>query len=143
MPSSLARRTAWIRAVRALLRAARRAGTAVPGSCLGAQAPAAAPAGVVELAPLRTGPEPNAHRSAGTGGVRAVVPVPRGRRRAPSGARELARSEVAPPTFTLGRSWGVQRGPELMAGALRARCAGGGPALVVRAGVDPQWRVAE
>ncbi|MGW5118031.1 hypothetical protein ACWEQ8_21760 [Streptomyces noursei] len=61
----------------------------------------------------------------------------------PSGARELARSEVAPPMFAFRRSWGVRRRPELMAGALRARCAGGGPALVVRAGVDPQRRVAE
>ncbi|MER7991220.1 hypothetical protein ABTY53_37405 [Streptomyces noursei] len=61
----------------------------------------------------------------------------------PSGARELARDEVAPPTLVLGRSWGVQRRPELMPEVPRARCAEGDPALGVRAGVDPGRRVAE
>nr|WP_240979874.1 type 1 glutamine amidotransferase [Streptomyces sp. HNM0574] len=137
-PWSVTRMNSWITAELRLLREAHHAGVPVLGICFGGQALAAAlggsvrPAGRFELGwteleaqrPQLLGPGPwfQFH------GDRFTLP---------EGAEELARNEVCPQAFTLGRSLGVQFHPELTPATLQSWFDNGGYALAAgAAGLD-------
>jgi GMP synthase-like glutamine amidotransferase len=127
----------WVAGELALLRRAHEAGVPVLGICFGGQALAAALGGSVGRAPR-----------AEIGWVRvdtddpALVPAGPWFQwhedlwRAPPGARELARTVVAPQAFVLRRSLAVQFHPELTPSQLEGWLANGGTAYLAAQGLD-------
>lgn len=128
----------WVPDELAFLREAHDAGVPVLGICFGGQALAAALGGRVERAPE---PEIGWH------GLRTDDPdlVESGpwfewhhdRWSPPPGARTLARTDVAPQAFVLGRSLAVQFHPELTVGMLDGWLGNGGAHHLVELGMDP------
>ncbi|XRQ10541.1 type 1 glutamine amidotransferase [Actinomadura welshii] len=128
----------WIGDELALLRKAHDTGVPVLGICFGGQALATALGGGVERAPR---PE------IGWVGIETDEPSLVGpgpwfqyhfdRWVPPPGAVEIARNDVAPQAFRIGRSLGVQFHPELTAAELELWLAGGGERDMRRLGLDP------
>ncbi len=133
----------WVTGELALLRRAHEAGVPVLGICFGGQALAAALGGSVGRAPR-----------AEIGWVRVDTDDPglgpagpwfqwhEDLWRAPPGARELARTVVAPQAFVLRRSLAVQFHPELTPSQLEGWLANGGTAYLVAQGLDADQLVA-
>ncbi|TDE21949.1 type 1 glutamine amidotransferase [Actinomadura sp. 6K520] len=128
----------WIADELAMLRKAQGIGVPVLGICFGGQALAAALGGGVERAPR---PE------IGWGGVETAEPSLVGpgpwfqyhydRWIMPPGGVEIARNEVAPQAFRIGRSLGVQFHPEITVRELESWLANGGEKDMRRLGLDP------
>lgn len=129
--------TGWVTAELELLRRAHAAGVPVLGICFGGQALAAALGGGVERA---------ARAEIGWVTVETDDPglVPAGpwfqwhedRWTAPPGAREIARTPVAPQAFVVGRSLAVQFHPELTPSQLEGWLGNGGEAYLASRGLD-------
>jgi GMP synthase-like glutamine amidotransferase len=127
----------WVAAELALLQSAHAAGVPVLGICFGGQVLAAALGGSVGRAE---------RAEIGWTTVETDEPalVPRGpwfswhedRWTAPPGAREIARTPVAPQAFVLGRSLAVQFHPELTAPQLEGWLGNGGSAYLAAQGLD-------
>ncbi len=127
----------WVTAELDLLRRAHAGGVPVLGICFGGQALAAALGGAVTRSPrVEIG-----WVSVQTDDPELVSPGPwfqwhEDRWTPPPGARDIARTAVAPQAFVLGRSLGVQFHPELTASQLEGWLANGGDAYLAAAGVD-------
>ncbi len=127
----------WVSAELAMLRSAHAAGVPVLGICFGGQLLAAALGGSVGRA---------ARAEIGWTTVETDEPrlVPAGpwfswhedRWTAPAGARELARTAVAPQAFVVGRSLAVQFHPELTAAQLEGWLGNGGSAYLAAQALD-------
>lgn len=133
----------WVAAELDLLRRAHAAGVPVLGICFGGQALAAALGGSVSRAPraeigwtriqtdepglVPAGPWFQWHEDLWT---------------APPGAREIARTQVAPQAFVLGRSLAVQFHPELTATQLEGWLDNGGSRYLAAQGRDAAELVA-
>jgi GMP synthase-like glutamine amidotransferase len=134
----------WIAAELAWLRRADEAGVPVLGICFGAQALAAALGGRVEAA---------ARKEVGWTVIDSLDPelIPPGpwlefhgdRCVLPPQARLLARNEVGPQAFRLGRHLAVQFHPEVDGAQLKLWLDAGGREEAVRAGHDPDKLLAE
>ncbi|MEU3454924.1 gamma-glutamyl-gamma-aminobutyrate hydrolase family protein [Micromonospora sp. NPDC006766] len=134
----------WITSELTFLRAAHASEVPVLGICFGAQALAAALGGGVERAPrtelgwtvidsdepelIPPGPWLESHSD------RCILPPD---------AREIARTEVGPQAFSIGRSLGLQFHPEATADLLAEWMAVGGAAHARQIGVDPDALIAE
>ncbi len=127
----------WVAGELALLRRAHEVGVPVLGICFGGQALAAALGGSV-------GRSPRAEIGWVSIGTDDPSLVPAGpwfqwhedRWTAPPGAREVARTAVAPQAFVLGRSLAVQFHPELTPSQLEGWLANGGTAYLAAQGLD-------
>ena len=127
----------WVSAELAMLRNAHAAGVPVLGICFGGQLLAAALGGSVGRA---------TRAEIGWTTVETDEPrlVPAGpwfswhedRWTAPAGARELARTAVAPQAFVVGRSLAVQFHPELTAAQLEGWLGNGGSAYLAAQALD-------
>jgi GMP synthase-like glutamine amidotransferase len=134
----------WIAAELAWLRRVDEAGVPVLGICFGAQALAAALGGGVEAA---------ARKEVGWTVIDSVDPglIPPGpwlefhgdRCVLPPQARLLARNDVGPQAFRLGRHLAVQFHPEVDGAQLKLWLDAGGREEAVRAGHDPDKLLAE
>ena len=127
----------WVGPELAMLRAAVAADVPVLGICFGGQALAAALGGGVERAPA---PEIG-WVEISTDDAGLVPPGPwfqwhEDRWLAPPGAREIARTSVAPQAFVVGRSLAVQFHPELTPAQLDGWLAHGGEAYLAARGMD-------
>ncbi|KAB2352491.1 type 1 glutamine amidotransferase [Actinomadura rudentiformis] len=130
---------AWIPGELALLRKAHAIGVPILGICFGGQALAVALGGGVERAPR---PE------IGWVDVETDEPALVGpgpwfqyhfdRWVMPPGAIEIARNEVAPQAFRIGRSLGVQFHPEITVRELQLWLSYGGDRDMRRLGLDPE-----
>ncbi|MEV5709952.1 gamma-glutamyl-gamma-aminobutyrate hydrolase family protein [Actinoallomurus sp. NPDC052274] len=134
----------WIGAELAFLRAAHEADVPILGICFGAQALAAALGGGVTPAPrtelgwtivdtddpdlIAPGPWLESHSD------RCVLPP---------GAREVARTDVGPQAFRVGRSLGLQFHPEVTADLLTEWMDVGGAEHARHIGVDPEALIVE
>jgi GMP synthase-like glutamine amidotransferase len=128
----------WISGELALLREAQRIGVPVLGICFGGQALAAALGGGVERAPR---PEIG-WVEVETDEPSLIEPGPwfqfhYDRWIMPPGGVEIARNEVAPQAFRIGRSLGVQFHPEITVRELESWLANGGEKDMRRLGLDP------
>lgn len=128
----------WISAELALLREAQRIGVPVLGICFGGQALAAALGGGVERAPR---PEIG-WVEVETDEPSLVGPGPwfqfhYDRWITPPGGVEIARNEVGPQAFRIGRSLGVQFHPEITVLELESWLGNSGEKAMRRLGLDP------
>jgi GMP synthase-like glutamine amidotransferase len=127
----------WVAGELALLRRAHEAGVPVLGICFGGQALAAALGGSVGRAPRAE----IGWVSVDTDDAALVPSGPwfqwhEDLWATPPGAREIARTAVAPQAFIIGRSLAVQFHPELTVSQLEGWLANGGSAYLAAQGLD-------
>jgi GMP synthase-like glutamine amidotransferase len=134
---------AWVLEEIGLLRRAHDAGVPILGICFGGQALATALGGTVERAPEAE----IGWYAVDSDDPGLVEPGPwfqwhHDRWTTPPGARELARTSLAPQAFAERRSMGVQFHPELVGTVLDGWLANGGAAYMLDHGIDPDAVVA-